>query len=91
MRETTEVIVGAVTGSVAAPSSLLLGRFDNDGRLQYVGRTTTLAQPVSSAVAGLLAPARRASLEGLVVLFRVGQPGDAERHAGGGSRRRGRP
>ncbi|MFE7765373.1 hypothetical protein [Streptomyces sp. NPDC057438] len=59
VRETTEAIVGAVTGSLAAPSSLLLGRYDNDGCLQYTGRTTTLAQTVSSRVAELLAPAQR--------------------------------
>ncbi|MEV5177323.1 hypothetical protein AB0L10_41195 [Streptomyces flaveolus] len=59
MRETTEAIVGAVTGSFALPSSLLLGRYDDHGRLQYTGRTTTLAQAASSAVAELLAPARR--------------------------------
>ncbi|MGA5376214.1 hypothetical protein ACPCSD_35050 [Streptomyces griseoincarnatus] len=41
------------------PSSLLLGRYDNHGRLQYTGRTTTLAQAAGSAVAGLLASARR--------------------------------
>ncbi|MFJ7905160.1 ATP-dependent DNA ligase [Streptomyces sp. NPDC096198] len=58
VRETTEAIVGAVTGSLAAPSSLLLGRYD-DGRLQYTGRTTTLARAASGTAAGLLAPARR--------------------------------
>ncbi|MEV6406000.1 hypothetical protein AB0M58_23995 [Streptomyces bobili] len=58
VRETTEAIVGAVTGSLAALSSLLLGRYDNDGRLQYTGRTTTIARTASSTVAGLLAPAR---------------------------------
>jgi ATP-dependent DNA ligase len=57
VRETTEAIVGAITGSLAAPSSLLLGRYDDHGRLQYTGRTTTLAQAASSAVAGLLARA----------------------------------
>ncbi|MFH9016380.1 ATP-dependent DNA ligase [Streptomyces sp. NPDC017943] len=59
VHETTEAIVGAITGSLAAPSSLLLGRYDDHGRLQYTGRTTTLAQAVSSAVAGLLDLARR--------------------------------
>jgi ATP-dependent DNA ligase len=58
VRETTEAIVGAVTGSLAAPSSLLLGRYDDAGRLQYIGRTTALARAVSATVAGLLAPAR---------------------------------
>ncbi|MCM3267018.1 ATP-dependent DNA ligase [Streptomyces thermoviolaceus] len=58
VRETTEAIVGAVTGTLASPRTLLLGRFDDSGRLQYAGRTTTLAQTTSSTVAGLLAPAR---------------------------------
>ncbi|MEW2259656.1 ATP-dependent DNA ligase [Streptomyces sp. NPDC047869] len=59
VRETTEAIVGAVTGTLAAPRTLLLGRFDDRGRRQYIGRTTTLTQRASSTVAGLLAPARR--------------------------------
>lgn len=58
VRETTEAIVGAVTGTLAAPRTLLLGRFDGCGRLQHVGRTTTLAHTASSTVAGLLAPAQ---------------------------------
>lgn len=56
VRETIEAAVGAISGSLAAPSSLLLGGYD-DGRLQYTGRTTTLAKAASSTVAGLLAPA----------------------------------
>ncbi|KUN48798.1 ATP-dependent DNA ligase [Streptomyces avermitilis] len=59
VRETSEAIVGAVTGSPASPRTLLLGRYDDQGRLQYVGRTTTLARTAGAAVAGLLAPARR--------------------------------
>lgn len=43
VRETTEAVVGAVTGPVAAPDSLLLGRYDDDGCLQYTGRTTNLS------------------------------------------------
>lgn len=58
MRETTEAVVGAVTSPLASPRSLLLGRYDDRGRLQYTGRTTTLAQTASSTLAGLLAPAR---------------------------------
>jgi hypothetical protein len=34
----SQVIVGAVTGPLATPGSLLLGRYDDDGRLQYPGR-----------------------------------------------------
>lgn len=57
IRETTEAIVGAVTGPVASPRSLLLGRYDSAGRLQYTGRTTTLDQATGTAIADLLAPA----------------------------------
>ncbi|MFD3621844.1 ATP-dependent DNA ligase [Streptomyces sp. NPDC058676] len=59
VRETSEAIVGAVTGSLAAPGTLLLGRYDAEGRFQYVGRTTTLAQAAGAVVAGLLARGRR--------------------------------
>ncbi|MEV6810064.1 ATP-dependent DNA ligase [Streptomyces sp. NPDC051132] len=52
-RETTEAVVGAIAGSLAAPRTLL-GRYDDEGRLQYVGRTTTLAKTAGTAVAGML-------------------------------------
>ncbi|MFF2132038.1 ATP-dependent DNA ligase, partial [Streptomyces olivochromogenes] len=35
------------------------GRYDDQGRLQYVGHTTALAQAAGAAVAGPLAAARR--------------------------------
>ncbi|MFF7769098.1 hypothetical protein ACFZC7_21635 [Streptomyces massasporeus] len=56
MRETTEVIVGAVTGPVASPRGLLLDRYDNQQRLQYIGRTTTLARPTGNTIGGHLTP-----------------------------------
>lgn len=56
-RETTEAIVGGVTGPLTAPGTLLLGRHDTDGLLQYVGRTTTLAWVTAAAAAALLTPA----------------------------------
>jgi hypothetical protein len=58
-RKTSEAIVGAVTGPPADPRTLLLGRYDTEGRLQYVGRTTILARAAGAAVAGLLAPGQR--------------------------------
>jgi hypothetical protein len=58
VRETSQAIVGAITGSMVAPSTLLLGRYDDGGRFQYVGRTTTLAQAAGAGVAGLLAQGR---------------------------------
>ncbi|MEU5397556.1 hypothetical protein [Streptomyces tibetensis] len=57
MRETTEAIVGAVTGPVASPRGLLLGRYDDRQRLQYTGRSTTLARAAGSTIAGHLTPA----------------------------------
>ncbi|MFF1520447.1 hypothetical protein [Streptomyces sp. NPDC058305] len=53
-RETTEAIVGAITGPLAAPRTLLLARHDTGGDLQYVGRTTTLAASASGSIAPLL-------------------------------------
>lgn len=55
------MIVGAVTGSLIAPHTLLLGRYDDGGRFQYVGRITALARAAGAAVASLLAPARKTS------------------------------
>ncbi|MEU2518867.1 hypothetical protein ABZ732_08785 [Streptomyces pseudogriseolus] len=56
MRVTTEAIIGAVTDSLAAPRTLLLGRYDAAGRLQYTGRSTTLSQAAGRTLAGWLAP-----------------------------------
>ncbi|MFF9090414.1 ATP-dependent DNA ligase [Streptomyces sp. NPDC014991] len=56
VRVTTEAVIGAVTGSHAAPRTLLLGRYDAAGRLQYVGRSTTLSQAAGRALADQLAP-----------------------------------
>ncbi|WP_235460281.1 ATP dependent DNA ligase [Streptomyces olivochromogenes] len=51
-------LVGALTGSPAAPRTLLLGRYGTDGRLRYIGRSTTLPQAAGQALAPLLTPAR---------------------------------
>ncbi|MER5577055.1 ATP-dependent DNA ligase [Streptomyces massasporeus] len=56
VRETTEAIVGAVTGPAASPRGLLLGRYDDQGRLQYVGRTTTLARATGNTIGSHLTP-----------------------------------
>jgi ATP-dependent DNA ligase len=47
VRVTTEAVIGAVTGSLAAPRTLLLGRYDTAGRLQYIGHSAAdhLAPP----------------------------------------------
>ncbi|MFB8247328.1 ATP-dependent DNA ligase [Streptomyces sp. NPDC055952] len=62
IRFTTEAIVGAVTGTPAAPRTVLLGRYDHAGHLQYTGRSTTLSPAVSRTLAQLLTPPAEASL-----------------------------
>jgi ATP-dependent DNA ligase len=53
-RSSTEAIVAGITGTVSAPETLLLGRFDANGRLREVGRTGTLTaaqrREVSAAI-----------------------------------------
>jgi hypothetical protein len=46
-----EAIVGAVTGSPRAPTTALLGRYDDSGHLQYTDRTTTLGAAVRHTLA----------------------------------------
>ncbi|MEU9530654.1 ATP-dependent DNA ligase [Streptomyces sp. NPDC048210] len=41
-RNTTEALIGAVTGSLHRPLVLLLGRYDTTGRLRLVGKTVPL-------------------------------------------------
>nr|WP_308345239.1 hypothetical protein [Streptomyces sp. ISL-94] len=41
-RDTTEAVIGAITGTRVRPRLLLLGRLDTDGRLRAVGRTVSL-------------------------------------------------
>ncbi|MFC8350961.1 ATP-dependent DNA ligase [Streptomyces sp. NPDC057280] len=53
-RQTTEAIVGAVTGSLRAPATALLGRYDASGRFRYTGRTTTLPTAVRRSLSDQL-------------------------------------
>jgi ATP-dependent DNA ligase len=55
-RDTVDVIVGAVTGSVAHPERLVLGLY-RDGVLQMVGGTSALTAVQRSQLAPLLVPA----------------------------------
>ncbi|MFJ9551873.1 ATP-dependent DNA ligase [Streptomyces erythrochromogenes] len=56
-RDTTEAIIGAITGTLARPGLLVLGRHDQDGRLRPVGRTVTLRPDPAQQVAELLTAA----------------------------------
>ncbi|MFJ3206148.1 RNA ligase family protein [Streptomyces sp. NPDC086989] len=50
-RDTTEAIIGAITGTLTRPQLLLLGRHDPDGRLHAVGRTVPLRTQAARLVA----------------------------------------
>jgi ATP-dependent DNA ligase len=55
-RETAEGLLGAVTGSMHAPSTLLMGRYDHAGRLRLVARTAPLPTAARLGVGALLRP-----------------------------------
>ncbi|MER7053514.1 ATP-dependent DNA ligase [Streptomyces sp. NPDC000351] len=55
-RASAEAVVAAVTGPVSAPSTLLLGRWDTDGRLRLVARTTPLSPVARRELGALLYP-----------------------------------
>ncbi|WP_260475833.1 ATP-dependent DNA ligase [Streptomyces sp. WAC 06725] len=56
-RHTTEAIIGAVTGTVDRPGSVLLARLDERQRMRFVGRSTPLTDALSRSVKVQLSPA----------------------------------
>lgn len=56
-KATAEAIIGGITGTMAEPSGLILGRLDANGRLRVVGRTFPLPRAVRSDLGKLLTPA----------------------------------
>ncbi|MEU1409669.1 hypothetical protein ABZ471_47020 [Streptomyces sp. NPDC005728] len=57
-RDTTEGIVGAVTGTLHLPQTLLLGRYDQNGELRLIARSTPLHPEAARRFTGQLAPAQ---------------------------------
>lgn len=55
-RETVEVIIGAVTGPLARPDTIIVGRVRN-GVLTIVGRSVPLSPMQSASLATVLTPA----------------------------------
>ena len=55
-RDTVDVIIGAVTGSLTSPERLILGLY-RDGALHIVGGTSALSTAQQRLLAPLLAPA----------------------------------
>lgn len=56
-RETAEVVVGAVTGSLEQPTSVIAGRYTAEGDFVVVGRTVRLQPAQSVGLARVLAAA----------------------------------
>jgi ATP-dependent DNA ligase len=56
LKATVEAIVGGITGTLESPTSLLLGRRDDGGRLRYIGRTGLLTVPQQREVTGFATP-----------------------------------
>ncbi|WCD91327.1 hypothetical protein KPP03845_200288 (plasmid) [Streptomyces xanthophaeus] len=54
-RDTTEAIIGAITGTLTRPQLLVQGRHDDTGRLRTVGRTVRLRPDQARQVAGTAA------------------------------------
>ncbi|MGA8117081.1 MAG: ATP-dependent DNA ligase [Actinocatenispora sp.] len=55
-RQTSEAIVGGVTGTRRRPETLLLGRYDPANRLKVVGRTVPLTGDQAAELGPLLTP-----------------------------------
>ncbi|WP_330352000.1 hypothetical protein [Streptomyces chartreusis] len=53
-RTTAEAVIGGATGAPASPSTLLLARYDDSGRLRLIARTTPRATAVRRAVGAQL-------------------------------------
>ncbi|MEV4260565.1 ATP-dependent DNA ligase [Kribbella sp. NPDC049584] len=58
-RETREVIVGGVLGSITRPEVVIAGAYDADGMLTVIGRTVPLKPEQSAQLAAVLKPAKR--------------------------------
>ncbi|MFF9135535.1 ATP-dependent DNA ligase [Streptomyces sp. NPDC014776] len=93
-RDTTEAIIGAITGSLQHPQTLILGRYDDTGHLRLVGRSTPLRKDAARQLAERLTPAAPGHpWEGVRFHVVMGIQQDARRdpgRAGPGRRDRGR-
>jgi len=56
-RTTEEAVVGAVTGPITRPESIIAGRYTQDGQLVIVGRSVPLSPAQSISLAAVLEPA----------------------------------
>ncbi|MET0865855.1 MAG: ATP-dependent DNA ligase, partial [Nakamurella sp.] len=57
-RTTEEALIGAVIGPLAAPESIVVGRYTTNGQLVIVGRSVPLSAAQAASLATVLEPAR---------------------------------
>lgn len=57
-RESTEVVIGAVVGPISAPTAVIAGLYQADGRLRMVGRSAVLTRGQAHTLARVLTAAR---------------------------------
>lgn len=58
-RDTAEAVIGAVTGTLARPETVLLGRYSAEGELRLVARSAPLPPPLRTELAARVRPAGR--------------------------------
>lgn len=76
IHHTTDAVIGGVTGPLAHPEALILGRLDERGRLRVAGRTRPLALAQRTEVAAVLrAPAGAHPWPPVIPAARFGQYG----------------
>jgi hypothetical protein len=79
-RLTAEAVIGGVLGPLHAPHALIVGRYDDTGRLVIAGRTLDLHPAAQATVAAVLQPPPRAGHPWPVTLPRshYGRPASAQ-------------
>ncbi|MEU9378814.1 hypothetical protein AB0D94_34370 [Streptomyces sp. NPDC048255] len=65
-------MIGGITGTLRQPQLLVLGRYDQDGRLRAVGRTTPLKPDAARQLADHYHRRPRPSLDRCTVHHRLG-------------------
>ncbi|MBQ0867355.1 ATP-dependent DNA ligase [Streptomyces sp. RK75] len=58
-RTTHDAVIGAVTGPISLPATVLLARFDQAGRMRLVARSSPLPAALRQQIGGVLGPAPR--------------------------------
>lgn len=56
-RQSTEALIGAITGTLGRPRLLVLGRYDGEGRLRYAGKTTEVSPAAARQLSNQLTAA----------------------------------